>query len=293
MSLVSVIIPAYNAERYLKEAVSSVLNQTYQNIEVILVNDGSVDKTEEIAQTFKKLDDRVRYISVKNGGVAAARNLGINQSKGEYVAFLDADDALMPENIAEKINLYLQKPEVGLVHTDMAIIDEMGKCTGQVLKGKEGFILNELLLWEETCIPAPSSILVPRCVLEEIGGFDIELSTAADQEFFFRLANKYPVARVARPLGLYRVHGENMHQNIALMEKDHILAYKKASAYHLFTSWKQKKKAFSNLYFILAGSWWVACRNKPKTFYFLTRSFFNNPFSIGRILAKIGVVKLR
>lgn len=290
--LVSVVVPAYNAEVYLAETISSVLNQTYQNLEVILVDDGSSDTTAQIALSFSG-DTRFHYIFQKNAGVSAARNKGYRESKGEYLAFLDADDLWLPNCLEERVKILDANPAVGLVHTDMVIIDEKGVATGQVLQGKEGRILDELLLWNNTCIPAPSSILVPRSVLEAVGLFDTDLSTAADQEFFFRVAHRYPIARIPKPLGLYRIHGTNMHQNIALMERDHTLAYRKAAQHNFFKSKAFKKRAFSNLYLILAGSWWVSCRNKPKTAEFLLKSFLYNPLNLKKILQKVLAPKAR
>lgn len=159
----------------------------------------------------------------------------------------------------------------------MAVIDELSKKTGEVFQGKEGWILNSLLSWNGTNIPAPSSILVKREVVEKIGGFDTRLSTAADQEFFFRVAAEYRVVRVAEPLGLYRVHGGNMHQNIALMERDHIMAYKIARENKLFHSGAFRRKCFAKLYLILAGSWWNEGKSKRRGLNFLLRSFFTHP----------------
>ena len=104
--LASIIIPAYNAERYISEAIESVINQTYTNWELIIVNDGSTDNTEKIAQSYAQKDSRITYITQENKGVSVARNIGYNASKGDYLGFLDADDYWLPDNLDEKINYF-------------------------------------------------------------------------------------------------------------------------------------------------------------------------------------------
>lgn len=105
--MVSVIIPAYNAEKYIQRAICSVLNQTYSNCEIIIVNDGSTDSTREAVEFFSKNDDRVRLINTENGGVSRARNIGIEAAKGEYISFLDADDELYPDALEMMRNCLL------------------------------------------------------------------------------------------------------------------------------------------------------------------------------------------
>src|SRR5579864_8740685 len=112
---VSVVIPAYNAARFLGDAIQSVLNQTYSNFEVVVVNDGSTDDTESVVRSF---GDRLFYVKQANKGVSAARNEGIKRARGQYVAFLDSDDVWLPTKLAEQIPFLEQNPEVGLVYSD-------------------------------------------------------------------------------------------------------------------------------------------------------------------------------
>ncbi len=285
--LVSIIIPAYNAELYIAETINSIVFQTHSNWELIIVNDGSKDKTEGIIQSFLK-DKRIQYHYQENAGVSVARNNGYHFSSGKYVAFLDADDLWVPHRLKKMLEKFQQEASLGLVHSYMQIINENSERQQEFHKGKEGHLLESLLLWNGCNIPAPSSILVKREVLERVGGFDKDLSTAADQEFFFRVANSYKVGMCKEVLGLYRVHGNNMHQNVSNMEKDHIRAYQKAKEYGLFKSKKFQRNCFSNLYLILAGSWWVNGNNKLRSAYFMIKAILKYPPNISKLLAKFG-----
>ena len=187
---VSVIIPAYKAEKYIKATIESVLNQTMEDFEVLVIDDGSPDHQASIVKEVMQKDSRVSYFLKENGGVSSARNFGYKHAKGEFLAFLDADDLWLPNNLEKKIDYFNQYSSLGLVHSDAQVIDAENRSTGAVNKGKEGDILEDLLSWNGTCIPAPSSILVKKEVLENVGLFNEKLSNSADQEFFFRVANQ-------------------------------------------------------------------------------------------------------
>mgnify|MGYP001146457269 FL=1 len=113
--LVSVVIPAYNAELYIKHAIDSILCQSHSDLEVIIVNDGSTDNTQAIVMSFT--DPRVRLVNKTNGGMSSARNAGVDQAKGEYLAFLDADDYWMPDKLEKQISLLNKKPNIGFCST--------------------------------------------------------------------------------------------------------------------------------------------------------------------------------
>lgn len=283
--MISVIIPVFNAEKYISETISSVISQTYADWELIIVNDGSTDNTFKILQEYCQKDSRIKVIDKKNEGVSAARNTGYINSKGDYLAFLDADDKWHKDNLFQKLTLLQTNKEIGLVHADMQFIDENSEIKHECYSGKDGNILKSLLMWDGTNIPSPSSILIRKEVIEVVGMFDTELSTAADQEFFFRVASKYKVARIQRVLGFYRFHSSNMHKNIALMERDHHLAFIKAKTNKLFYSYWFQRRCFSNLFLIIGASWWAT--DKKRSVKWVLKAFSSYPLNVFVAFRKI------
>lgn len=285
MSTVSVILPAYNASNFIVETIQSVLQQTYTDWELIISDDGSTDNTEALVLPF--LNQKVRYIKHTNSGVSLARNRGAAIATGKYLAFLDADDVLTPDSLEKKVQVLQQQKDIAIVFSDVAIIDAHSNMTGELLKGSDEDVLEHLLLWDRTVIPGPSSFLITREAFDRVGGFDSDFSTAADQDFFFRVAQQFSCRRIPEVLTLYRKHGSNMHMNIRHMEHDHIAVYKKAARLNLFGTTSFKRRCFANLYLILAGSWWVNGKNKWRGILFLMRSVLVRPAQIKRILTKL------
>lgn len=287
MNLVTVIIPAYKAGRYIEETVQSVLNQTYPNFELIIIDDGSPDDQAKVIEPLAAKDSRIQYIKQANGGVSSARNHGYRLSKGDFLAFLDADDVWLPDNLEQKLAKFASDAELGLVHSDKAIINANSQLTGEVKHGKEGYILDHLLSWNGTCIPTPSSILVKREVMEKVGGFDLKLSNAADQEFFFRVAKHYKIGRVPTVTWWYRVHDSNMHSNIPVMEKDALLAYQRAEENNLFKSKQFRNYCFSNMYMIMGASWWGDGHHKINGIKYLLKAIWTYPPALKKVFRKL------
>ncbi|MCU0435823.1 MAG: glycosyltransferase [Bacteroidia bacterium] len=284
---VSVIIPAYNASAFLAETIESVLAQSFAEFEVIVIDDGSTDDTLRLAQSYCR-DTRVQCVSIKNSGVSAARNAGFARAKGSFVAFLDADDVWLPDNLLHKVNLLHTNTQAVLAHAPVENIEADSRRTGVINAGKSGRVLHELLSWKSTVVPGPSSILVRREAIEKVNGFDVQLSTAADQDIFFRLAELGEFVMHHEVLSLYRLHPNNMHRHIARMESDHIQVYRKAASRNAFGSEKFKRQCFAQLYLILAGSWWKNGGNKPRALRFMLKAVLVWPPSFMVLLRKFG-----
>lgn len=224
MPKVSVVIPAYNAMGYLPETLESVLKQTFTDYEVLIINDGSSDNIVEWASTLK--DPRVRVISQHNQGVSVARNTGIAQAQGEYIAFLDADDLWEPTKLEKQVNCLEDNPTVGLVYAWTAVINPEGKLTGTVFSYEaEGNVWETILVHDIVC--NGSCAVVRRSCFEKTGGFDPNLSGAADFDMWTRIAAHYPFAVVKEPLVHYRKAPNTMSKNRQKMMQDFRLTLEK------------------------------------------------------------------
>lgn len=207
--LISVIIPSYNSCLFIKNAVKSLLNQTYPNIEVIVVDDGSTDETETIIHNFVKLNSgTVRYKKMKHTGLlGVVRNEGIKAARGEYVAFLDSDDEWMPSKLEEQINILTKHPKIGLISSNALVRDYFGKKKTVLFHSpnilKTGVKTIRRLLSSNYIIV--SSVIVRKSVLEQIGLFtdDPKLRAIEDYDLWLRMATKTNMYYLSKPLITY------------------------------------------------------------------------------------------
>lgn len=210
--LVSVIITTYRRPRYLKETLESVMGQTYRNIEVIVVDDGTPgDENYLICRQWPA----IRYLKISNtGSPIVPRNVGFKQSKGLFVAFLDDDDIWMPEKIMTQVQILKQNPDFGLVHGSCYVIDGEGESTGEVVgrlknrSEKHGQVFDRMVGRFTVMMPTP---LIRREWVELVGGFNENIPAAGeDMEFFCHLAFYTPFFYLDQPLAFYRIHGSGI-----------------------------------------------------------------------------------
>jgi len=224
MPKVSVVIPAYNAMTYLPETLSSVLCQTFTNFEVLIVNDGSSDHIEKWASELT--EPQVKFLSQANQGPSSARNTGIAQAKGEYIAFVDADDIWEPTKLEKQVRCLDDNPAVGLVYNWTSVVDEQGKATGRVITyDAQGDVLRQIL--ERNIIYCPS-VIVRRCCFDMVGLFEPGLRFNEDWEMWIRIASRYHFAVTKEPLVYYRQHPTNSSKNWQLMEEGYSIVIEKA-----------------------------------------------------------------
>lgn len=203
---VSVIIPAYNQAHYLGDAISSALGQTYRNVEVIVVDDGSTDHTRAVVEAFD--DARLCYVYQENSGLSAARNTGIRHARGTYLSYLDSDDRFLPQKVALLLAALQERPEVGLVAGQAIPVDEQGKQNGRLFDRPVPADTRELLLGNPLHV---GSVLVRRSWQERAGFFDEQLRSYEDWDMWLRLAQLgCEMAWVAQPVSLYRFHADQM-----------------------------------------------------------------------------------
>jgi glycosyltransferase involved in cell wall biosynthesis len=208
--LVSVIIATYNMGQFLPMAVKSVLDQTYSNLEVHVVDDGSFDHTRGTIKGFL-VDKRVKYHYQANHGRASARNRGIRESKGEYIAFLDADDMWMPRKLEKQLPLFDAAGVIGVIYSSGICMNEKG----EVIPAAEpiryhGKIAGRLLV--ENCVPFDSAVVRREC-FDVVGEFDESLRMGDDYDLWLRISAKYEFNYLNEPTFYYRVWSGQVSKN--------------------------------------------------------------------------------
>jgi len=204
---VSVIIPCYNREQYISETIHSVLSQTWPNIELIVVDDGSSDSSRAVLESFGSRLQILEHPGRTNLGQSAAINMGIQNSSGEYVAILDSDDLFAPDKIEKQVYFLEQNPQFGLVYSNCISIDENGgELHKMYFPGHKPPSGPEQVL-VECCFNVPSNSLFRRDIYEKVGFFDETLRSAQDHDYAVRIAEITRVGYIDECLWNYRRHG--------------------------------------------------------------------------------------
>ena len=226
MPTISVVIPAYNAERTILETLASVQQQTFSEFELIVINDGSTDRTLELLDTVK--DSRLKVFSYTNGGLPTARNRGISHATGEFIAFLDADDLWTPDKLELQLAALQQHPEAGLAYSwTESFIDEQGKTFYPPNPiSFEGNVYAELLV--NNFMASGSNPLIRKQAIESIGEFDPACAGCADWDYWLRVAAQWHFVVVPKTQILYRQSSVSMSSKIELMKQDALVVLEKA-----------------------------------------------------------------
>ena len=258
MPEVSVIVPAYNAGRYVRAAIESVLAQTRRDLEVLVVDDGSKDDTAAVVARFAP---PVRLLRQVNAGVSEARNHGLRIASGRYVAFLDADDLWAPLKLDRQVTALNESPKRAC-YTAFLKSDENLRKLQIVRSPPTGHLVSDLLL-RGNVIGTPSSILCDRRLFESTGLFDSTLSQCADWDMWVRLGTLTDFQYLDEPLVTYRQHDTNMSRNPALLERDSLRVLEKAFGLPGLPEQvrRRRRRAFGRNYMVLAGTYFVAGRS--------------------------------
>lgn len=214
--LISVIIPAYNCEKTIQETINSVLQQTFTDFELIVINDGSQDATLDVIGKIQ--DPRLKVFSFENAGGNVSRNRGLNQAVGNYISFLDADDIWTPDKLKSQLEALQKTPDAHVAYSWTDYIDEEGKF---IVSGRRvsvnGDVYEKLLI--NNFLENGSNPLICREALIDLGGFDESLKAAQDWDMWLRLAAKYSFVGVPKVQILYRVSSQSLSTNLTRQEK--------------------------------------------------------------------------
>jgi glycosyltransferase involved in cell wall biosynthesis len=256
MPLVSVIIPSYNRAKLVPETIKSVLNQTFQDFEIIVVDDGSTDNTYKTVSSFP-----VKYIKQENQGLPNARNTGIRAAQGKYIAILDSDDCFFENSLEKRVEVMEKYPRVALVYSQILTMDENSQVTGMTYPPfKKSYLrdgrreLHDLLYVNH--IPA-STVMIRRSSLDQVGLFNPTfIHGQEDLEMWVRLCAAYDSAFIAEPLLKLRIHSQRMTSqlNMGQFEKNHKLiidsVFDNPELSPLFVA--ERDKIYSHLYYFMA-----------------------------------------
>lgn len=221
--LVSVLISTFNRADQVMKAIQSVLDQTYQDFEIIVSDDGSSDNTKEVVRGFN--DDRVKYFYQENRGVASARNLGLRNANGEVIAFLDDDDWWLPEHLELIIDFFSVYPEASMVYTQNEVYFADGSRRGPVkykrkeypyIERKEGYWLwtDPFEIYLDGHASATPCVAVKREVFEEIGGFYEAVTSGQDYDMHLRIVNRFKVGVIKKPTVCILCQAEGISETV-------------------------------------------------------------------------------
>ena len=275
---ISVIVPVFNGELTIQETINSILNQTFENIEVIISNDGSTDSTLEIVSNIS--DSRIKILSYPNAGVSASRNRGISQAKGEYISFMDADDLWTPDKLELQWQALQDNPQASVAYSWTDYIDESSNFlkSGRRIK-VNGDAFSKLLV--TNFLENGSNPLISKEAVEKVGGFDESLFAAEDKDMWLKLSVDYEFVCVEKPQILYRSSMNSLSSNLKNMEATSLKVIERAFSYPKAYQFQHlKKQTISNFYKYLTFKSIEATPQKGRTItsiYFLWNYIKHNP----------------
>lgn len=206
-SLVSIITPTFNREKYLALAIESVLNQLHDNFELLIIDDGSTDNTRKLVGRYQS-DKRIHYFYQNNQGQSVARNTGLREANGKYICFLDSDDLFAPDKLSKQVSFLEHNPSIPITYSDEELIDEEGHVfSTHNMKRHSGILYEKLLIDNFVSI---TTIMVRRECFDEMGMFDETIKVADDYELWLRFSTKYEFHYEPQYFAQYRVMREQI-----------------------------------------------------------------------------------
>ena len=281
---VSAVVTTYNYARFLPDALDSVFAQSHRNLEVVVVDDGSTDDTEAVARRYAGRG--VRYVRRPHGGAGQARNTGLEVTESPLVAFLDADDAWLPDRVAAGVAHLARHPELALVAAHAFACDEGLRPTSVVSAATraEGRMLEELLV--DNVVLNPSSVLLRRSAIEAAGGFS-EIPFGEDWDTWIEIAKRYPIGFIDRPLALVRRHSSSVSPNQMRVDLHRAIVEPHLQGYR--PVWKQRliRRRGTSVAHFHAGLSSVKNGDRRLARRHALASIGLDPFTLGRRKAKL------
>jgi glycosyltransferase involved in cell wall biosynthesis len=267
--IVSVVIPSYNSMMFLPTTLSSVLQQTFTDFEVLIIDDGGQDNIEDWFTTIS--DDRVKLFSQENKGYAGACNTGILNSQGKYIAILDADDIWEPTKLEKQFRCLEDNPEIGLVGTLVFFVDSEGEklfTAGSIYK--PGNVYEKMLV--TNLVPCSSTPMVRRLCFDTVGVFDESIKGPCDWHMWVRIASQYHFHIIEEPLVHYRQHSSSVSRNIDLMLRGGAQAIESIFSDVPPHLQYKKKETYGSLNYNLALKAYTDNKNYKQAIYFCLRT---------------------
>ena len=282
--LVSIILPTYNCASFLPHSIGTILSQTYNSYEIIVIDDGSTDNTKEVLYPFMQ---RIKYIrSEQNKGLPTARNIGIRPAQGKYIAFIDADDLWLPEKLQTDIEYFETHPEVSMVYSKHINVDEKGEdLNGNTRKQlPSGNIF--LQLFSEQNFVISSSVVVRKEVFETTGLFDEQLVNCQDWDMWLRIAFHFKVAGINKPLVKYRHNPHSLSKN-----RNNVLKYQKIVIDKIYNKFKDTENSITEKvykkrlasHYAKAGRYYLRIGDKNRANENFSLSLKNSPLNFRAI----------
>ncbi|MEO0756098.1 MAG: glycosyltransferase [Cyanobacteria bacterium J06648_16] len=275
--LITVVIPVYNGAKTIAETITSVLEQSLRDFELLVINDGSTDNTIEVVQGFK--DNRIRLLTYSNAGLAASRNRGIQQSCCDLISFIDADDLWTTTKLEDQLLALRRQSCASVAYSWTDCVNQSGIFfrRGSHISA-EGNVYERLLMGN--FIDSGSNALFRKSVFEAVGQFDTALKAAEDWDMFLRIAADHRFVSISEVQVLYRLSSQSMSANLYRQEQESLKVLNKAFACKPKLSWRSRRKSLAQLYRYLTYKALENCSTKEQASVagrYLFQSVFQDP----------------